>query len=519
MLEPTAAEAASENIAARQGSGRVSRIVLLVAAIALLAMCCVRAVVSWRNDANMDHVVGVWTTMSQDLLHGVFYRPVFGPLGYGGTRWMPLFFVLHAGFWKALGSWRSAGHLISGTALVALLGGVYLLLRRLNVSRTLAFGAAVVALAGAGGKYALLDIRADGFAAALNLWGVIVMLGARDRDDVPARSQRFTYARIALAALLFTLAFATKLTTVFGVAAVFLWLIIERRRAVALWLAGTTALGYVLTLALTNHFSSGRFLQILHATASGGGTNVFALGAPIRFADEITTTAPDVVLLVFACAVLLAAGTRVWRTIPALFFAATLAVTVVIFGSPGTVGNHLIDLEVASAIAIAFCIGQRPAWRDLGALALAATMVVATLHYYQEYNDEDTEPVRQHYAAIENAVRTTGKPVLTENPIIAVEAGQRPCVLDPFMFRVFAVRDPKLAQPLWDKLDAKAFGAVVLEFDPRTTEGTFVYENVHFGPPFLQHLTANYEFVKQVGDLFVWQPKGAPLPSMESESD
>jgi len=56
---------------------------------------------------------------------------------------------------------------------------------------------------------------------------------------------------------------------------------------------------------------------------------------------------------------------------------------------------------------------------------------------------------------------------------------------------------------------------VVLEYDPRGTEGQYVYESVHFGKPFIERLTANYEFVKQVGDLFVWKPKGASFPELE----
>ena len=56
---------------------------------------------------------------------------------------------------------------------------------------------------------------------------------------------------------------------------------------------------------------------------------------------------------------------------------------------------------------------------------------------------------------------------------------------------------------------------MVLEYDPRNTEGTYVYESVHFGAPFSEHLLANYELVKQVGDLYVWKPKGADFPALE----
>jgi hypothetical protein len=319
---------------------------------------------------------------------------------------------------------------------------------------------------------------------------------------------------VAFACVLFTLAFATKVTTVFGVAGVVLWLWLQGRRSLALWLVAATGAGYALVVALTNHFSDGRFLQILRATASGGSSRGFVMSAPMRLGDELTMSAPDALLLMLALAVLLAGGLRVWRSLPALFFAMTLLVTLVIFGSPGTVGNHLIDLEVVCVIAVAALASQRTQWRELVGYVLAGMMVIGTLHYLQEFRDEDTENMRANYATIEDAVRATGKPVLCEQPLIAIESGQRPYVLDPFMFRIFGLHDPKLAQQLWDKLDHKAFGAVVLEYDPRVSEGQYVYESVHFGKPFIERLTANYEFVKQVGDQFVWKPKGATFPEL-----
>src|SRR6266567_1087444 len=39
----------------------------------------------------------VWLAMAWDLAHGEFYRPVVSSAGYGGTRYMPLLFVLYSG--------------------------------------------------------------------------------------------------------------------------------------------------------------------------------------------------------------------------------------------------------------------------------------------------------------------------------------------------------------------------------------------------------------------------------------
>lgn len=504
MNRPTEPEAPDADLSSPVATGRAIRVAHVFAAGAFVALCVLRAVVSWRNDANMDHVAGVWATMSQDLLDGTFYRPPFGPLGFGGTRWMPLFFTMHAVLWKVFGSWRVAAHLICALSLVALLAGAYRLMRRLGVARWLAFGATVTVLATTGGKYALLDVRADGLAAALNLWGVVVVLRPRPRN-------------IALAAILFSLAFAAKVTTVFGMAAVCVWLFFrsDGDRKTALWLASATGIGYAIVLWLTNHFSNGRFLQILRATAAGGGSGSSAFVGPYRFLYEVTNGPGETVLIVLALAVLVALGRRILTSLAALFFIATLLVTMVIFGSPGTFGNHFIDFVAASAVLIGVYLHEDRRVRQFGGLALLAMLIVVGVRYANEYHDEDTEPVRTNYRAVEKAILATGKPVLAENPVFALETGQRPYVLDPFMLRVFAAKNPAFAQPLWDKLDQRAFGAVVLEFDPRINEGDYVYTTVHFGDPFLEHLRNNYEFVKQVGDVYVWKPKGAAFPVIE----
>src|SRR5208283_321204 len=76
--------------------GRVPR-AFLVATVALIVLiAAVRAWYCWGSDAWVNHPAGVLMAMAADLKHGVFYRPLYGPEGYGGTRYFPLYFVLHA---------------------------------------------------------------------------------------------------------------------------------------------------------------------------------------------------------------------------------------------------------------------------------------------------------------------------------------------------------------------------------------------------------------------------------------
>jgi hypothetical protein len=193
-------------------------VALLIAALLLLALMVWRAAESWSNDSHLEHVAGVWIAQAVDLANGTFYRAPYGPYGYGGGRYFPLFFCLHALAIKVFGQWRATGYALSTASIVLLLAGVYYLLRRIGASRGLSVGGCLAVIAGSSVQYALLTIREDAMAAMLNVWGVALCTGADS-------SRRRPY----YAAALFTLAFAAKETTVFGLVAGFLALLLTRR--------------------------------------------------------------------------------------------------------------------------------------------------------------------------------------------------------------------------------------------------------------------------------------------------
>ncbi len=85
----------------------------------------------------------------------------YGPLGYGGTRYSPLHFLLHAELWRLLGDFRSSGHLLNAFEMALLLGGVYWLLRRLGVDSLLAFACAGLVLTSEAAQICLHGFPAD----------------------------------------------------------------------------------------------------------------------------------------------------------------------------------------------------------------------------------------------------------------------------------------------------------------------------------------------------------------------
>src|SRR5262245_38941230 len=49
----------------------------------------------WPGSAPLDITSGVWTALARDFADGVLYRPLLSDIGYGGTRYMPLFIITH----------------------------------------------------------------------------------------------------------------------------------------------------------------------------------------------------------------------------------------------------------------------------------------------------------------------------------------------------------------------------------------------------------------------------------------
>jgi hypothetical protein len=112
---------------------RLYWIVFLGAALLVPALVAARAFLNFRSQYYILYVEGAWLALASDFSHGILYRPLFGPLGYGGTRFFPLYFVLTALIAKFHLSLESSALILSSTC-VALLacaaGGRYRFLAR-----------------------------------------------------------------------------------------------------------------------------------------------------------------------------------------------------------------------------------------------------------------------------------------------------------------------------------------------------------------------------------------------------
>jgi hypothetical protein len=442
---------------------RALRLLLVVSTIPILVLTVIRIHHCWANGAYLGHASGVWIALANDLCHGVFYRPLSGPLGYGGTRYFPLVFVLQAGLMKLGCDPIVAGHLLSLAATLTLLTGIYVLLRRLGVDQLLAFCSSVFVLCSESAQLALLSIRGDVLPAALVMWGLVACCG-------PTIGPR----QLMVAAVLFTLAFSAKITAAYALGVAFLFFLLSGRRRQAWTLAGLCAAGFAIVIAGMLIASHGRAFEVLKACILGGEGMSSMLRTPQRLA--LYSGVQDLggfPFLMLAAAALLAWPGRFWREMPPLFFLLAAVTILIIFGSPGIIYNHLIDLQSTAVVLLAVWISrsdQTHASPWLAFLAIAALLSIfpAGRNFH---SGDDTLSRRSEFQTALQIAKNNHKPILAENPLIPILAGQTPYVLDPFMFRVLSQRNPHFADPLWRKLRQKEFSEVVLEDDPSSKSG------------------------------------------------
>ena len=488
----------------------VSSALIVAASILIPAILLARIVLNFRHQYFLTHVEGAWLTCASDFVHGVFYRPLFSSLGYGGTRYFPLYFVLTGFFTKIFGSLATSGLFLSCASVVALCGAVFVFLRRFGASMLLSVAGVTSLLAVSTTQQALLSAKGDSLAAMLNFFGILLCV-----------KSKVGRASICLAGLFFTLAFATKLTTVFGVAAVVSAWVFARRYKDAAQLAIATGIGYVLVLATMYLASGGRVFAIFRACAAGGGSFSYTLQAPIHLISKALEVDPIFLLfLVPAAAFGLVLTFRSYtdddaRFLP-IYSVLVLLVTTVIFGSPGIGINHLLDLQVAAVLLIVLAIARMQEFRDVGTSLLALSLVVACVPAAQDLHGDlhrrsipadSREIVKRIHAANGGEGSTDPRPILAENPAVLLSSGQSPYLLDPFMFRILARSQPALAKDFWEKMTHRSFSAIVLQRDPSSAEGKAWYTDTHFGGEFLRDLDANYAFSFSVGQMYVYTPK------------
>jgi hypothetical protein len=454
------------------------------------------AALSLPSGAYLNLGSGVWLSLARDILDGVFYRPLWNGMEYGGTRYFPMLPLAIAALTSAGVPIVAAGLSVSMAGLAALAVAVFVLLRRLSVPARLATLGAALAIAPYFVHQTGFAIRSEPLAAAFAVLGLAVLAPLDERSSSP---------RVMLAATLFVCAFATKLTCVYAPAAATVALLLAGRPAVALKLAGATAALGVLFFVGMNAASQGRALESFRACALAGSSiaSFFGTATVTRLLTLIGTSHLLTVVFLMT-AVALIVRWREWPKLPALYFTATLGVTAVIFTSPGTIlTSQIVDAYVAAIVLlIVVSAGASGALRVVAQGAMIGLVVWAAgqnlVRISGMFRTDVVQSSREDRAQLVSRVERCGEPILSESSLVPILAGRRPVLLDAFAFHVVSQNRPEVNEDLTRRVARREFACVVLEQDPSTPRGAAWYRNVNMTQSVIDSVMAHYVYDRSI---------------------
>lgn len=484
----------------------LSRALLLVAGLTLVAAVIVAAV-HVDDRYRLDHVSGARMANAQYFNEGTLYPELYDGAYFGGTRWMPLPTILHGLLARATGEFLVSGKLLSYAGMAGLIAAMLWVMRRLRTPLPLALGLAVMPLVTITGWSALSDLRFEVLPLLLQLLAIeMVVRYSRRGTDVAAAG---------LAAL----ALISKTSALWGPLAIAVWLLVRDRRRLlrfSISYAGFVGLAFLVLAAITD----GRMLEnVFGLSASGiGGLRSFIV-APYRTLDLLVSDAGA------AWALLPVSGLAAWlamreRRLPiylvSLGFASVLLIAVV--ADIGTGRNQLVDVIVLSALVVGMLAGRVGAGDAVGPGASGATLAIllTLMVFWVDASGAVVTLGRDTGRALTGRDSFRSEPlagivtpesrILSEDPYIPVQLGQRPVVLDPFMMLRIGQRDPAAARALAQRIEDREFEVIALVEDLEPLDQRW-WREFHFGSDIAEAIARSYDYDGRVQGYRIYTPQ------------
>ena len=443
---------------------------------------------------------GVWAALAWDFAHGEFYRPLLDDTGYGGTRYMPVFFVIYGTLMWLFQAPTLVGALWMQTTVLLTVSAIAALLIAQRVPTIWAIALALVTYCTTIYLQYLTDVNADYLAAALSLWGLWIFV-TRDRTHALLSPMAI------FAMVLFVLAFYTKFSTVYAPAAVILSWMIQGRVKPAL---GFAALGLVLLAIFGAGFyiwSDGRIAASLVTTASGGTDLGFALGAVPRFLKEIFVENPAIgVSFALALWVWLRAGPDRWHDPLAQTFLMVTAVTLGVNSSVGIAGNHVIPLHAVSLAMLGRILTGTRTDRIAATITFAAlsAIILATwtpgMPSPRASLERGNKPTIAEILAIDARWKPRDGRLFAVHPMHAIIAGQRPFLLDGFNLSLFIRGQHAAGLDFQRRIESRYFDLLIVVPTGQFRPPDYVASNTGY-------LERYYRVVDTAGQFRIMLPK------------
>ena len=491
-------------------AGALAAVSLLSYAVVILAHLADRY--------NIDFIAGIWIGLANAVNSGTLYPPLYDGSSFGGTRYMPVFFVLHSLVaWFIGGDYVLSGKLLSLVIVILLIGLTFVIIRRFGTPRAFALLLALVVLLTGPGFQAATSIRADALATLFQLGAVALVAHLGPRLAVPAA---------ALAAL----AVFTKLSALWAPAAIALWLLFQHRRECFFFTA--SFIGFVVAAAFAVQIvSDGHFLDNIATMAFSGIHAGFAIKRSTFYMLEMLhRDAPAMWALVpFVFGSCLLAARQRQLTVYHLAFLLSVIILLVVMADTGTDANHFVEPIVIGAIILGILWStDRPdpsspirvvlaiavLWLGGSALALHVRAHAQALINPLTRRGSQAEPCAASTgASCVNAdtllatIRTATR-VLAEDPSISVARGDVPVVFDAWAIPKIEARHPEWVAQLAGRVDAAEFDYVVLLFRYETVDPDFRgWYRDEFGKTVMSAIKRRYYWVGEVDNFHLYAPR------------
>jgi hypothetical protein len=503
----------SEVAVAEAGSHRPTWLVVCSLALgALVLVAWVFLAVAHVDDTyRLDHVSGARMALARYVQEGILYPELYDGERYGGTRFMPLPFVVHALVARLFDNYLISGKLLAYVATLVLLVTMVVALRRVRCPMSLQALLPALVLTTPTVLSSSMNLRADVLPLALQLLAAVLVSGNGGTGAV------------VVAGVLTGLALFTKATALWAPLAIIVWLVFRDRRRlgpfVASYVGTSVALGIAFFAA-----SDGRIVENVLGLATSGVDAGSILLAPYRLVHLLVSDATP------AWAVLPFAGVIAWLAVtdhrPSIFvlsLSSALLVLLVVLTDIGTGWNQLIDLVVLAAIVTGELAGRvdtrAPTGSDrerVAAMIIGLTLVWITAVGAVVTLAPDVRataggglaPRAEPLAGL--ADRKTA--ILSEDPFVPLSLGQLPVVLDPFMLLRLGNDRPDAVDDLVDRIKSQGFDLVVL-IEPLEPLERSWWNEQHFGPEVIDAIDRAYRFAGRVDGYYLYEPRGPALDS------